>query len=74
MISLTVKFPDGAKVRLKPNYSSEIVEIIANGTTLHVLDNPSVDTDQRIWIHVTTPSGKSGWIWQALLVATTPVP
>jgi hypothetical protein len=67
-----IKYPDGAKIRATPGYNQEIIEFIANGTILWVMDTPPIQIDQQAWIQVIDPNGKKGWIWQALIITATP--
>lgn len=64
----------GAYIRSQPGSGGQIIVTLANGSVVQLLDPQPVEADQRLWVHIQTPDGEAGWIWNTLLVIPTPVP
>ena len=63
----------GAWIRTEPGFDGQTLKLVANGTLLEVLPDSQV-IDGRTWLHVVTPDGVTGWIYQPLVEVATPVP
>jgi len=64
----------GAYIRSQPGSGGQIIVTLPNGSVVQLLDLQPVEADQRLWVHIQTPDGLAGWIWNILLVIPTPVP
>jgi hypothetical protein len=62
---------EGALLREQPG--GIVIGSYFDGTLLQVLPG-SVEIEGVVWVRVTTPDGKSGWMVQTLLVIATPAP
>ncbi len=69
---VNVQYPDGAKMRSQPGYDSPILDLVADGTRLQLLDAAPVQSGGQVWVQVRSPSGKEGWVWQDLLMPAHP--
>jgi hypothetical protein len=64
----------GAFIRSQPGSGGQIIITLPNGSVVQLLDLQPVEADLRLWLHIQTPDGLAGWIWNTLLVIPTPVP
>jgi uncharacterized membrane protein len=70
---INAKGGNGAFIREKPDYDSNVVQVLLNGILVQVLQDVTA-TDQATWVKVRTADGKEGWIVRSLLATATPAP
>ena len=70
---INAKGGNGAYIREKPNYDSNVVQVLLNGILVQVMEDVTA-TDQATWVKVRTADGKEGWIVRSLLATATPAP
>jgi hypothetical protein len=70
---INAKGGNGAFIREKPDYDSNVVQVLLNGILVQVLQDVTA-TDQATWVKVHTADGKEGWIVRSLLATATPAP
>jgi SH3-like domain-containing protein len=70
---INAKGGNGAFIREKPDYDSNVVQVLLNGILVQVLQDVTA-TEQATWVKVRTADGKEGWIVRSLLATATPAP
>lgn len=70
---IAVPGSDGALIRVKPSYTSEVVTSIINGALVEVFAD-EVNAEGVNWVHIRTTNDKEGWIVRSLLRTATPTP
>lgn len=63
---------NGVIIRAEPN-SNTVVTSLLNGNLIQILPE-QVNKAGVIWVHVSTPDGKVGWVQSALILTATPKP
>lgn len=61
------------KLRTEASVTSDVIEVLAEGTVLTVISDP-VDADGLTWVQVRTATGAEGWVSSQHVEAAPPVP
>jgi uncharacterized membrane protein len=70
---INAKQNGGANVHSKPEFLAPVVKILGNGWPVEVYPD-AVKSEGVIWRKIRTSDGIEGWIWETLILTSTPKP